>query len=69
MATDPVHSRYWWEKQVNGEWQRVAPSALPEWVKTKKSVRFAAAGGVLSKATAGQLERYRLVKTPTYPAP
>lgn len=63
MATDSAPMHYQWEKQVEGEWQRVDSSVLPEWVKSKKSVRFAAAGGVLSKHGAGQpLERYRLVK-------
>lgn len=62
MAIDPACMRYQWEKKVAGEWQHVDSSALPEWVKSKKSVRFAAAGGVLSKGNPGQpTEHYRLV--------
>ena len=42
-------------------WLRVDAEALPEWVKSKKSVRFAAAGGILCKRVVGQpVERYRL---------
>ena len=58
MAIDTPPASYEWEKEVDGSWRPVDPAHLPEWVKSKKSVRYAAAGGILGAWCAAKTQRY-----------
>lgn len=49
-----------WQRQAGGEWRAIEAAALPSWVKSKKSVLFAAAGETLEAREGGQVVRYRL---------
>lgn len=58
-----------WEREQDGRWVQVPADALPEAVRSKKSVIFAHAGVVLEvPGPDGRPQRYRLVDAARPPA-
>ena len=60
----PGHGHKHWEVEIHGQWHRVSSQALPDSIRSKKSVRFAYQGGIIDVAGPdGEVRRYRLVRT------
>jgi len=61
IASD--HDQIHWEVEIDGQWHRVGSQALPDSVRSKKSVRFAYHGGIIDVTdSGGGIRRYRLVR-------
>ena len=55
--------KYQWQQFVDGNWQPVNASELPDWLKKKKAVLFASRGVELTRDNrSGVAERYRMIK-------
>ncbi|MDH3377835.1 MAG: hypothetical protein OEQ39_12880 [Gammaproteobacteria bacterium] len=59
----PDHGQIHWEVEIDGQWHRVSSQALPDSIRSKKSVRFAYQGGIIDvPGPNGETLRYRLVR-------